>query len=102
MRVRLSPETRLTAAELLTFLRKRGGQEFSAVACLTHGKGKKQTVTDQGTYHLTARGEEIEATGPSGQPRTLTPERFQEVFGSHHFHTLRPTGRMTDLGPLFG
>ncbi|WP_233554448.1 hypothetical protein [Deinococcus cavernae] len=97
----MSPDARLGTAELLTFLRARGGQEFSAVACLTHGQGKRQRVTDQGLYHFTARGEVIEATGPSGQPRTLTPARFQEVFGSHQFHSLRPTGRLTDLGPLF-
>lgn len=102
----LSPEHQtlalLSATELLVFLRVRGGQEHSAVACILSGKGKKQSVNDQGAYRLTARGEEIEATGPSGQPRTLTHERFLEVFGSHQFHTVQATGRMTDLGPLFG
>lgn len=91
-----------SADDLLTFLHRRGGQEISAVACVLSGKGRKQRLTDQGTYLLTARGQDIEARGPSGQPRTLTPERFLEVFSSHQFHTLTPTGRLTDLGPLFG
>lgn len=106
MRVRLSPDlphqNLLPAADLLRLLQRRGGQEHAAVACVLSGKGKKQRVTDQGAYRLTARGDEIEATGPSGQPRTLTPERFLEVFGGHQFHSLEATGRMTDLGPLFG
>lgn len=105
VRVRLSPEALSdlrSATDLLKFLRERGGQEFSATACLLTGKGRKQRVADQGTYRLTARGEEIEATGPSEQPRTLSAERFLDVFGAHLFHTLEPTGRLTDLGPLFG
>lgn len=92
----------MSAAELLKLLALRGGQEFRAVTCVWEGKGKKRTLIEVSPYLLTARGEIIEATGPSGQTRQLTPERFLEVFGSSTFKPAEATGRMTDLGPLFG
>lgn len=100
----LSPEPALllSAADLLRFLEARGGQEFRAVTCRWEGKGKKRTLQEVSPYLLTMRGEIVEATGPSGQTRQLSPERFLEVFGSSSFKPAEATGRMTDLGPLFG
>lgn len=97
-----APEVLLSAAELLRQLEVRGGQEFRAVTCRWEGKGKKRALQELSPYLLTMRGEVVEATGPSGQTRQLSPERFLEVFGSSHFRPAEATGRMTDLGPLFG
>ena len=72
------------------------------MTCRWEGKGKKRALHDLSPYLLTMRGEIIEATGPSGQTRQLSTERFLEVFGSSHFRPAEATGRLTDLGPLFG
>ena len=86
---------------LLTFLFTRGGQEFQVTALLDAGKGRKATVRELGVYRLTARGEAIQACGPSAQPRLLSREEFGAVFGSYRFTPPLATGQMTDLGPLF-
>lgn len=91
----------LSAAELLGVLRGRSGQEFRAVTVRREGQGKRAAWQDASPYLLTVRGEVVEATGPSGQTRQLSPERFLEVFGSSVFRPAEATGRMTDLGPLF-
>ena len=88
-------------ADLLTFLNERGGREYRVTALLTAGRGRKASVRELGEYHLTARGETVQATGPSGQTRDLTHEDFLGVFSSYQFGPAQPTGRLTDLGPLF-
>ena len=98
----MSRETPWSAGQLLNFLRERGGQEFRAVTLRREKQGKTGVWQATATYRLTARGDVIEATGPSGQTRPLTPERFLEVFGTSHFRPAVATGRLTDLGPLFG
>ena len=70
--------------------------------CAARGKGWSRHLQETGAYLLTLRGEEVEATGPSGQTRTLSAGRFLEIFGSALFLPPEPTGRLTDLGPLFG
>ncbi|MBZ9713004.1 MULTISPECIES: hypothetical protein [Deinococcus] len=90
-----------SAPDLLHFLTVRGGCEYRVTALLRAGRGKKATVRELGTYHLTARGEQVQATGPSGQTRTLSHDDFLGVFGSYAFGPAEPTGVMTDLGPLF-
>ncbi|MBZ9749369.1 hypothetical protein K7W42_00695 [Deinococcus sp. HMF7604] len=91
-----------SAPELLHFLTVRGGREYRVTALLRAGRGKKATVRELGDYRLTVRGETVQATGPSGQTRHLSPEEFLNVFGSYTFTPAEPTGLMTDLGPLFG
>jgi hypothetical protein len=83
-------------------LRPRGGQEYRAVTCAQHGRGGARHLQETGAYLLTLRGDDLEATGPSGQTRTLSAGRFLEIFGSALFLPPEPTGRLTDLGPLFG
>ncbi|GGM00244.1 hypothetical protein [Deinococcus aerophilus] len=92
----------MTPAELLSFLTARGGQEHRATALLHVGRGKKARVQELGEYRLTVRGEGVQAVGPSGQMRTLSPGEFMAVFGSYRFGPVAATGAMTDLGPLFG
>ena len=87
---------------MLGFLRPRGGQEYRVTTCAARGKGRSRHLQETGAYLLTLRGEEVEATGPSGQTRTLSAGRFLEIFGSALFLPPEPTGRLTDLGPLFG
>lgn len=70
--------------------------------CAVRGKGRDRYLEATGAYLLTLRGEALEATGPSGQTRTLSTGRFLEIFGSALFLPPEPTGRLTDLGPLFG
>ncbi|GAA5511875.1 hypothetical protein Dcar01_00589 [Deinococcus carri] len=89
-------------ADLLAFLSARGGREFAVIACTRQGRGKKTRLHEVGIYRLTARGEEVQATGPSGQTRLLTRATFQEVFGGYEFREPQATGVLTDLGPLFG
>ncbi|PTA69318.1 hypothetical protein [Deinococcus arcticus] len=91
-----------SAPDLLHFLTVRGGQEYRVTALLRAGRGKKATVRELGSYCLTARGAQVQATGPSGQTRTLSHEGFLDVFGSYTFGPAQPTGVLTDLGPLFG
>ncbi|MFC4639330.1 hypothetical protein [Deinococcus hohokamensis] len=91
----------LGAADLLTFLTQRGGCEFRVTALLHSGRGRKAVVRELGEYRLTARGPQVEATGPSGQTRALTHEDFLQVFGSYVLTPPQPTGHLTDLGPLF-
>ncbi|WP_034387688.1 hypothetical protein [Deinococcus sp. YIM 77859] len=85
----------MTPAELLSFLTKRGGREFAVTVCTQQGRRT-------GVYHLTARGEDVQVTGPSRQTRLLSPATFLEVFGGYEFCDVQPTGVLTDLGPLFG
>lgn len=92
----------LTPAELLEFLSVRGGCEHRVTALLRAGRGRKASVRELGEYRLTARGEQVQATGPSGQTRHLTHDEFHAVFGSYVFTPAQATGVMTDLGPLFG
>lgn len=56
----------------------------------------------QPLYRLTLRGEEVQATGPSGQTRQLSRQAFLDVFGAYRFAGPQATGLLTDLGPLFG
>lgn len=70
------------------------------MACTLLGRG--HTLREAGAYRLTLRGDVVEATGPSGQTRALSAARFLEIFGSARFLPPEPTGRLTDLGPLFG
>ncbi|MBI0446563.1 MULTISPECIES: hypothetical protein [Deinococcus] len=92
----------MMAAELLVFLTERGGCEFAVTVCVRQGRGKKAHLHEIGVYRLIARGEAIQATGPSGQMRRLTRETFLDVFGGYEFREVRATGVLTDLGPLFG
>ncbi|EYB66683.1 hypothetical protein DEIPH_ctg079orf0076 [Deinococcus phoenicis] len=89
-------------ADLLAFLAARGGREFAVTACTRQGHGKKTRLHEIGVYQLTARGEEVQATGPSEQTRLLTRATFLEVFGGYEFRDPQPTGVLMDLGPLFG
>lgn len=88
--------------DLLTFLAARGGREFAVTACTRQGRGRKARLHAVGVYRLTMRGDEVQATGPSGQTRQLTPAAFLEIFGDCEFRDAAPTGVLTDLGPLFG
>ncbi|ASN80870.1 MULTISPECIES: hypothetical protein [Deinococcus] len=92
----------MQAAELLSFLSARGGREFRVTALLLSGRGRKAVRRELGAYHLTVRGEFVQATGPSGQTRQLSAQEFTQVFGAHQFTPPEPTGVLTDLGPLFG
>lgn len=92
----------LSSADLLTFLSERGGREFEVQAAVQSGRGKKATTRELGAYRLTVRGEQVQATGPSGQTRLLTRAEFTEIFGTYRFTEPQPTGTLTDLGPLFG
>ena len=92
----------VTPAELLAYLTARGGREFVVTACTRQGRGKKVRLHEVGVYRLTVRGEEVQATGPSGQTRRLSRASFLEVFGGYEFREVVATGVMTDLGPLFG
>lgn len=92
----------LSAAELFEYLRERGGQEYRVRAAVPVGKGKRASVRELGEYRLTMRGEQLQATGPSGQTRLLSRAEFSEIFGTYLFTTPLPTGTLTDLGPLFG
>lgn len=90
---------------LLAWLGRCGGQEQRVEVGLWRAPRKRGDAGEWcrlGEYRLTARGEQIEATGPSGQTRLLSHERFAEVFTGHSFSRPRPTGHLTDLGPLFG
>ncbi len=106
----------MVATELLSLLTRQAGREYHAT--LTHrrtspatkpvtrrqGKGHGQDVTPPTApqpYRFTVRGDQIEATGPSGQTRMLSPERFLALFSAAHFTDVLPTGRLSDLGPLF-
>ncbi len=91
----------MTAAELLNYLKVRGGQEYRVTALLQVGRGRKASVRELGEYRLNVRGESVQATGPSGQTRLLNRNEFLAVFGSYAFSPATPTGEMTDLGPLF-
>lgn len=91
----------MTAAELLDFLNARGGQEYRVTALLHVGRGRKASVRELGEYRLTARGDRVQATGPSGQTRRLSQDGFMAVFGIYAFGPTTATGEMTDLGPLF-
>lgn len=53
-------------------------------------------------YRLIRRGAAVQATGPAGLTRQLSPTAFLQVFGAHRFAELTPTGQLSDLGPLFG
>ncbi|SMB91478.1 hypothetical protein [Deinococcus hopiensis] len=92
----------MTPDDLLAYLTARGGREFAVTACTCQGRGKKTRLYEVGIYRLTVRGENVQATGPSGQTRRLSRPTFLEVFGGYEFREAVPTGVMTDLGPLFG
>lgn len=92
----------LRAAELFDFLKERGGQEYRVRAAVPIGKGKRAGVRELGEYRLTMRGEQLQATGPSGQTRLLSSAEFSEIFETYLFTPPTPTGTLTDLGPLFG
>lgn len=96
-----APRRMLAPSELLSFLLTRGGREYRVTALLCSGRGRKATVRELGAYHLTARGDQVQATGPTGQTRALSHAEFLQVFGSYTLTVPEPTGRMTDLGPLF-
>lgn len=91
----------MSPAELLHFLAHRGGQEYRVTALLRVGRGKKATVRELGEYRLAVRGEDVQATGPSGQTRLLSRAVFLDTFGSAEFTPAEATGVFTDLGPLF-
>jgi len=88
------PEDALEAAHLLALLLRHGGREY--LATLHFGAEPK------GEYRLTARGDRVRAQGPSGTVSELDPASFAELFGRYHFAGVRPSGVLTDLGPLFG
>ena len=96
----------MTPGALLEWLRRRGGQEF-AVRLLpvttTRSKRHKETPTppESPLYRLSARGEKVQALGPSGQPRLLSQAAFLKLFGGYLFAAPQATGIMHDLGPLF-
>lgn len=92
----------MTPTDLLAYLSARGGREFAVTACTRQGHGKKTRLHEVGLYRLTARGDEVRATGPSGQTRHLTRAAFLDVFGGYEFRDAEATGLLTDLGPLFG
>lgn len=101
----------MTPADLLIFLFQRGGQEYAAhlvppPAKVNSAKAKSskkrgaaaaEGVVSQPLYRLTLRGEEAQATGPSGQPRQLSLRAFPAVFGAYHFAELAPTGVLTNV-----
>ncbi|MFC4453253.1 hypothetical protein [Deinococcus sonorensis] len=87
------PPGALAAATVLTLLQRQGGREY--LTTLYFG------AEARGEYRLTARGERVRAQGPSGTVSELDAARFSEVFGRYHFAELRPSGLLTDLGPLF-
>ena len=89
-------QARLGAAALLEYLAARGGQEHR----VTVGAGRAG-ARELGLYHLTVRGEQVQASGPSAQPRLLTRAEFLELFAPYTFGVPEPTGTLTDLGPLF-
>ncbi len=90
----LPPEGALEAAPLLALLLRHGGREY--LATLHFGAEPK------GEYRLTARGDRVRAQGPSGTVSELDAPGFAELFGRYHFAAVRPSGVLTDLGPLFG
>ncbi|WP_318636140.1 hypothetical protein [Deinococcus detaillensis] len=102
----------MTPSDLLTFLFRRGGQEYAVQLVSPQSKPSKAkpskkppaapTIQEQPLYRLILRGEEVQATGPSGQTRQLSRQAFLEVFGAYHFAGAEPTGVLSDLGPLFG
>ena len=106
-----TPAAPLTPDELLAFLRPRGGQEYAAELIVPGQRGgggrRRKTVAaapppGRPQYRLTLRGAAVQATGPSGQTRLLEASEFLSVFTSYRFVGLRPTGQLSDLGPLFG
>ena len=90
----LPPADALDAPRLLKLLHRHGGREY--VATLYFGAEAK------GEYRLTARGERVRAQGPSGTVSEVDGEGFAGLFGRYHFAGVRPSGVLTDLGPLFG
>ncbi|WP_052352061.1 hypothetical protein [Deinococcus pimensis] len=88
------PSPVLSPADLLALLRARGGAVFAAR--LTYlGRPK-------GEYLLTARGDLVRVGGPDGTTRDVDEDRYLTVFRGYAWADARPTGRLTDLGPLFG
>lgn len=92
----------MTPADLLAFLSERGGCEFAVTACTRQGHEQKTRLHATGIYRLTMRGDEVQATGPSGQTRRRARGTFLDVFGGYEFREVQATGVLTDLGPLFG
>ena len=90
----LPPADALSAQRLLSLLHRHGGREY--VSTLYFG------AEARGEYRLTARGERVRAQGPSGTVSELDGAGFTELFGRYHFADARPSGVLTDLGPLFG
>ncbi|WP_407568867.1 hypothetical protein [Deinococcus altitudinis] len=90
----LPPADAFDAPRLLALLHRHGGREY--LATLHFGAEPK------GEYRLTARGDRVRAQGPSGTVSELDPASFAELFGRYHFAGVRPSGVLTDLGPLFG
>ena len=90
----LPPADALDAPRLLTLLHRHGGREY--VATLYFGAEAK------GEYRLTARGERVRAQGPSGTVSELNADGFTSLFGRYHFAQVKPSGVLSDLGPLFG
>ncbi|WP_407540003.1 hypothetical protein Q0M94_00970 [Deinococcus radiomollis] len=88
------PSGALGAVQVLALLHRQGGREY--LATLYFGGEAK------GEYRLTARGERVRAQGPSGTVSELDAAGFSELFGRYHFADVRPSGVLTDLGPLFG
>lgn len=105
------PASELSASELLAFLSRRGGQEYSArlLSPAAPASGKRARSRDQAVvpaperplYRFTLRGQQVQATGPAGLTRQLSPATFLQVFGAQRFGDLKPTGQLSDLGPLF-
>ncbi len=104
-------EEGLSASDLLAFLAPRGGQEYqvSLVTVTASAPRRRRAVAARPEpagppprYHLTLRGDTVQATGPSGLTRQLTRTTFFEVFGTYRFEQVQPTGKLSDLGPLFG
>jgi hypothetical protein len=50
---------------------------------------------------MTARGDDLRVTAPSGRTHDLTQDRFADLFRGYTWATPTRTGRLTDLGPLF-
>lgn len=84
----------LSPAELLAELRRHGGREYAVRLFFA--------ATSKGEYRLTARGERLRVQGPAGRTRELDEAGFLQVFAHYRFADPRPTGVLTDLGPLFG
>lgn len=96
----------MVAAELIQLLQQHPGREYQGFLrrSAVPRKGRPNAAPPAAPaprYCFTVRGDAIEATGPSGQTRLLSPQSFAALFADAHFTDVAPTGRLSDLGPLF-